>query len=77
MPIQVAEFFIKFLTEPDDIVVDPFSGSNTTGAAAERLQRRWVAIEPQADYVLGSKGWFPTIRNELDIETRVEREQKV
>ncbi len=58
MPIGLAEFFIKFLTEPGDLVLDPFGGSNTTGAAAERLGRRWVTIEPNPDYVKGSRGRF-------------------
>jgi len=58
MPVKVAEFFINFLTEPGDRVLDPFAGSNTTGAAAEQLGRRWLAIEPQRDYVDGSKGRF-------------------
>ena len=54
----LAEFFVKFLTRPGDLVVDPFAGSNTTGAAAEALGRRWVAIEPQSDYIRGSVGRF-------------------
>lgn len=58
MPSGLAEFFIKFLTKPGMVVLDPFAGSNTTGAAAEKLGRRWVAIEPQADYISGSKGRF-------------------
>lgn len=61
MPIEVAEFFIKFLTEPGDLILDPFAGSNTTGAAAEALGRKWIAIEPQEDYIKGSKGRFPPI----------------
>jgi site-specific DNA-methyltransferase (cytosine-N4-specific) len=56
MPVGLAEFFIKFLTAPKNLVVDPFAGSNVTGIAAERLNRRWVSIEPIADYVEGSKG---------------------
>ena len=55
----LAEFFIKFLTEPGMLVLDPFAGSNTTGAAAEALGRRWFSIEPTEDYVQGSKGRFP------------------
>lgn len=58
MPIALPEFFIRFLTEPRNLVLDPFSGSNTTGAAAEELKRRWVAIEPNSDYLAGSKGRF-------------------
>ena len=58
MPKELAEFFIKFLTTPTDLVLDPFAGSNTTGAIAESLQRRWVAIEPCRDYIKGSKARF-------------------
>lgn len=58
MPVGLPEFFINFLTTKNDIVVDPFAGSNTTGAAAERLNRNWIAIEPNKQYVAGSKGRF-------------------
>jgi site-specific DNA-methyltransferase (cytosine-N4-specific) len=58
MPIALAEFFIKFLTKPKMLVFDPFGGSNTTGAAAEKLGRRWVAVEPNKDYIVGSRGRF-------------------
>jgi len=58
MPGGLAEFFISFLTRPGDFVLDPFAGSNTTGAAAERLNRRWVSVEANCDYVSGSRGRF-------------------
>jgi len=58
MPIGLPEFFIKFLTESRDLVLDPFAGSNTTGAAAEGLKRRWVAVEARSDYISASKGRF-------------------
>jgi site-specific DNA-methyltransferase (cytosine-N4-specific) len=58
MPIGLAEFFIKFLTKPRELVFDPFAGSNTTGAAAERLKRRWAAVELREDYIEGSRGRF-------------------
>ena len=58
----IAEFFIKFLTRPGDLVLDPFAGSNTTGAAAEALSRRWLAIELERDYVRGSVGRFQKTR---------------
>ncbi len=74
MPMKLAEFFIKFLTEPGDLVLDPFAGSNTTGAAAERLQRRWIAVEPEVDYVLGSWGQFFPPQEELDAQRRLNLE---
>ena len=41
MPATLAEFFVKFLTEVGDTVLDPFAGSNTTGAVAQSLGRCW------------------------------------
>jgi site-specific DNA-methyltransferase (cytosine-N4-specific) len=54
-PVNLPEFFIKFLTRPGDLVLDPLAGSNTTGAAAEELDRRWIGIEENLTYVEGSK----------------------
>lgn len=39
-PAGCAEFFIKFLTDEDNLILDPFAGSNTTGFVAENLQRQ-------------------------------------
>ncbi|HEU0014592.1 MAG TPA: site-specific DNA-methyltransferase, partial [Longimicrobium sp.] len=50
MPLDLAKFFISFLTTEGDIVLDPFAGSNTTGAAAEELGRHWVSIEANHTY---------------------------
>ena len=58
MPSGLAEFFVKFLTKPKELVLDPFAGSNTTGAVAEDLGRRWLAIEPNESYLEGSRGRF-------------------
>lgn len=58
MQRELPEFFIKFLTNRNSLVFDPFGGSNTTGAAAERLGRRWIAVEPNKDYLQGSRGRF-------------------
>jgi site-specific DNA-methyltransferase (cytosine-N4-specific) len=54
------EFFIEFLTDPGDIVLDIFAGSNTTGAAAERLGRRWIAFELEQKYLAASAFRFLT-----------------
>ena len=39
-------------------VLDPFAGSNSTGAAAERQGRKWLAIEAEKEYIDGSRGRF-------------------
>ena len=56
MAEHLPEFFIKFLTTEGDLVLDPFAGSNTTGACAEKLKRPWVSIESNLEYVIGSSG---------------------
>jgi DNA modification methylase len=53
-PAALPEFFIKFLTDHDDLVIDIFSGSNTTGRVAEDLGRKWIAMELNADFVASS-----------------------
>ncbi|MCG3773274.1 MAG: Modification methylase PvuII [Nitrospira sp.] len=58
MPTPLAAFFVEFLTEPDDLVFDPFAGSNTTGAVSENLGRRWVGVEAERAYIDGSRGRF-------------------
>jgi DNA modification methylase len=58
MPMKLAEFLIKFLSEPGDIIADPFSGSFTTAHAAERLGRRWIATDCMVEYVLGGATRF-------------------
>jgi site-specific DNA-methyltransferase (cytosine-N4-specific) len=58
-PPGLPEFFVQFLTEPRQLVLDPFAGSNVTGQVAEALGRNWISIEINADYVAGSRLRFP------------------
>lgn len=57
-PVALPEFFIKMLTTEDDLVVDIFSGSNTTGQAAESLNRNWLSFELSQEYVAASSFRF-------------------
>lgn len=71
-PADLPSFFIRFLTAPGDLVVDIFSGSNTTGQVAESLDRRWIAIEERRDYAALSAVRF--IRgDEHHVETLIKR----
>lgn len=58
MSPELPAFFIKFLTTQKNLVMDTFAGSNVTGAVAESLKRRWIAIESRRDYIDGSRGRF-------------------
>ncbi|MES2683054.1 MAG: site-specific DNA-methyltransferase [Pseudomonadota bacterium] len=53
-PAKLPEFFIRMLTDPDDLVLDIFAGSNTTGQVAEAEGRQWLAFEQRQDYLASS-----------------------
>ena len=57
-PAALPEFFLKLVTEAGDLVLDPFAGSNTTGAVAESLHLRWIAVDNVEDYLESSKYRF-------------------
>lgn len=57
-PGALPEFFIRMLTDPGDFVVDPFAGSCATGEVAERIGRKWLCVEQQAEYLRGAIGRF-------------------
>lgn len=59
-PVKLPEFFIKFLTEEGDLVLDPFGGSNATGEAAEETKRHWICFETNEPYLKGSRFRFET-----------------
>jgi DNA modification methylase len=53
-PAELPSFFIKFLTQPGDMVLDIFGGSNTTGFVAEELDRKWLVFELSQEYLRSS-----------------------
>lgn len=57
-PTSIPDFFIRFLTEPGDLVVDNFGGTIRTGLAAERLGRRWFVTEWILEYLRGAAELF-------------------
>jgi site-specific DNA-methyltransferase (cytosine-N4-specific) len=83
-PEALPEFFIEMLTDPGDLVLDIFSGSNTTGEVAHRMGRQWISVETDLTFAAVSAvrfmdGW-PTADQErvvsaleegatLDLET--------
>lgn len=57
--------FHRMLTDPGDVVIDPFGGSCVTGEVCERLERQWTCIELIEDYCNAAKGRFvrPPLQN--------------
>lgn len=64
-PAALPEYFIRMLTDPGDLVIDPFGGSCVTGEVCEALRREWFCCETQEEYLRGAMGRFvdtPTIK---------------
>jgi site-specific DNA-methyltransferase (cytosine-N4-specific) len=51
MPVQLAQRCILAGCKPGGTVLDPFSGSGTTGLAAQRTGRRYIGIDLNAEYL--------------------------
>jgi site-specific DNA-methyltransferase (cytosine-N4-specific) len=66
-PARLPQFFIRMLTEPGDLVVDIFAGSNTTGWVAEAEKRRWLAFDENRDYLAASA--FRFLRKSVEPDT--------
>lgn len=64
------EFFIKLLTDENDLVLDIFAGSNTTGWAAQQLNRKWLAFELNHQYLAASI--FRFINKEARVEIKAQ-----
>jgi site-specific DNA-methyltransferase (adenine-specific)/modification methylase len=54
-PEKLLELIIKASSNENDIVLDPFFGTGTTGVVAQRLNRNWIGIENNADYIKMAK----------------------
>ncbi len=57
-PAELPEYFIRMLTDPNDVVIDPFGGSCVTGEVCERLGRKWTCMELLHDYCVTAEGRF-------------------
>lgn len=68
MQAGLVSFFIQFLTDEKDLILDPFSGSNTTGYVSEKLKRKWISVEIDEEYAYNSAIRFedPDLNTTLD-----------
>lgn len=72
-PTKLPEFFIKYLTEPNDMVVDIFAGSNTTGHVAETLGRRWLSFDLSRNYLAASVFRFLDEASDAEVKATFDR----
>ncbi len=50
-PIELLEKIILSSTDENDLILDPFNGSGTTGIVANKLNRKYIGIEKEQEYL--------------------------
>ena len=57
-PSELPEYFVRMLTDENDVVMDPFGGSCMTGSVCEKLHRHWICCDTSEEYLKGAIGRF-------------------
>jgi len=66
-PVELPERILKCACPENGIVLDPFFGAGTVGLAAEKLNRQWMGIELNSDYIkIAQKRLKPYLNNKMD-----------
>jgi len=68
MNAGIVNFFVDFLTEENDLILDPFAGSNTTGYCCEKRKRKWVGIEIESEFAFQSIYRFEEPNNNFKLK---------
>lgn len=50
-PVHLMAWLVQLVSKKGDIVLDPFMGSGTTGVACMQLDRNFIGIEMEEDYI--------------------------
>lgn len=66
-PVKVLETWINYLSNPGDIVYDPFCGSGSTLVAAKKLGRRYIGIDNKHEYVEIARRRLAAIPKPLEV----------
>jgi site-specific DNA-methyltransferase (adenine-specific) len=69
-PLELPSWFIKLFTQEGDVVLDPFMGSGTTARAAIGLNRQYIGIELQKEYVELANQTLDAIQPKLIAESK-------
>lgn len=63
-PEALIQHFVEILSNPGDVVLDPFLGSGTTGVASKRLERNFIGVELNPTYFEMAKSRIEEKHNE-------------
>ena len=65
-PLEILDKIILASTNENDIILDPFCGSSTTGISAVNLNRRYIGIDNEKEYIELSKKRYEAIKEEIN-----------
>ncbi len=63
-PLALLYRIILSSTNPDDVILDPFFGTGTTGAAAKILHRNWIGVEQDPAYISAAQDRIDKLQTE-------------
>ena len=49
-PENLIKRILSIVTNPGDLILDPFAGSGTTGIVAQKMNRKWIMIEKEDNF---------------------------
>lgn len=67
-PVDLPHRLIQLLSYTNDVVLDPFMGSGTTGVAALRSNRRFVGFDTHPDYIALAEKRLSPLMNALELK---------
>ncbi len=50
-PVRLMAYLVRLISKEGDTVLDPFTGSGTTGVACAKLNRQFIGIEQNSEYI--------------------------
>ena len=76
-PVFLIQKLIELITNPGDLILDPFAGSGTTALACKELNRNYICIEKEREYVdiIHQRLNTPITERGLTVEEQVEIEE--
>lgn len=75
-PVALISTLVQWISNPGDLILDPFAGSGTTALACKELNRNYICIEKEREYVdiIHQRLNTPITERGLTVEEQVEIE---
>ena len=78
-PIALMEYLVKLVSKENTIILDPFTGSGSTGVACKNLNRQFIGCELSEEYceIIKARTGFEVVKSEVSVVTEVKETPKV